>query len=71
MIVIDEGYIKFDYELTIPLGQNFAGPDYDVRHFIFLCANRNNLILNPEFMVQVHLELYLYNNTKSLKHLLN
>ena len=65
------GYIKLDYKLTIPLGSSFSGPDYDVRHFIFLCADRDNLILNPEFMVQIHLELYTYNNMKTLKHLNN
>ncbi len=72
MTQIDNEYLKISCKLMIPHQsiklENF---DYDLRHFVTNVIHKEGICDNPNFLLQIHFELYLYNNTKSFKHLNN
>ena len=71
MTEINDRFLTGEYKLMIPHQSEAVNHDYDVRHFLFHIIDRDALKFNHEFLIQIHFELYLYNNTKSLKHLNN
>lgn len=72
MTQIGNDYLKLYYKLMIPhQSTQLENFDYDVRNYIMHVIDRDGICDNPTFLMNIHFELYLYNNTKSFKHLLN